>query len=528
MTEADFIIVGAGSAGCVLANRLTADGKNTVLLLEAGPRDRNPWIHVPLGVGKVLSDPSVNWLLKTVPEPNAKGRVLGVPRGKVLGGSSSINGCIYVRGNAADYDGWAQMGCRGWSFSDVLPYFRRAENFEDGADRFRGAGGPLNVAWVRDRDALLDGVLDAAAQAGYPRNPDVNGARQEGFTYSQTTTRGGLRYSAARAYLHPAAKRPNLGIETGVLATRILFEGNRATGVEFVRDGVRSRCRARREVILAAGSIHSPALLELSGIGDPEHLAQLGIPVVAASPEVGRNLQDHFAVWVKWRIHGHKTLNERTRGTRALLEGMRYLLSRRGALSYTAGPVMGFVRTRPELEHCDVQYHCTPLSFENPETRQLERDPGMTISSLVLQPQSRGHVHIRSPEAEAAPEIFYNAFSAQYDVDTIVAGIRILRDIARQPALERFRPLELSPGPEAVSDEELDSYVRTFGNACFHPVGTCRMGGDERSVVDPALRVRGVAGLRVVDASVMPRIPSGNTNAPVIMIAEKAAELILS
>ena len=529
MESFDYIVVGAGSAGCVLANRLSESGRHRVLILEAGPEDKSFWIRFPLGVGKTINDPNVNWCLRSEPEPFAGGRQLAVPRGKVLGGSSSINGGVYVRGNRLDYDGWAQRGCRGWSFDDLLPYFKRSENFERaGASSLRGKGGPLNVADVKAKDALLDGVIDAAVEQGYPRNADINGESQDGFNYSQTTTRNGWRNSSARAYLRPARGRANLKVETNAIARRILFEGKRAVGIEYAVEGQVKQARAMAEVILAAGAIHSPALLERSGVGSAERLQRLGVAPVADLPGVGENLQEHFAVWMKWRVANHLTLNERTRGWRALAEGLKFVFLHSGALTMPAGPMMGFAHTRPGLASPDVQFHATPLTFENPETRRLDRFPGLTVSCLVLRPDSRGSVHLESAAPDAQPAIRFNAFEAQSDVDAIAAGMKIARRIIGSTALAKYEPQELAPGPKVQSEAELDAYVRRYGNTCFHPVGTCRMGIDDAAVLDPALRVRKVEGLRVADASIMPTMVSGNTNAPAIMIGEKASDLVLA
>jgi choline dehydrogenase len=524
----DYIIVGAGSAGCVLANRLSENGRLSVLLLEAGPADRKFWLKVPLGCGKTIADPDVNWCLTSAPEPHAAGRKLAVPRGRVLGGSSSINGGVFVRGNALDYDTWAQMGCRGWSFQDVLPYFKRLENFEGGADAFRGSGGPLNISTGIEHDRLLDAVISSAASLGYPRNADFNGKSQDGFAYSQTTTQRGWRHSTARAYLRPARHRRNLNVWTGALVLKLLMQGRQVTGVCLRRGDKEISCQARREVILSAGSIHSPAILERSGIGDPDRLAALGISTIAETPGVGENLQEHFAAWLKWRVHGHLTLNERTRGPRAAGELFKLLLAGSGALSFPAGPVMGFARTRPELETCDVQFHAAPLSFVSPETRKLDLFPGLTISVLVLRPESRGSVHIASADPEAAPEIRFNAFESDEDVRVIADGMEIARRIMDTPSMSGFAPVELIPGPAVSTKESLASFIRSYGNTCYHPVGTCRMGTDPRAVVDPQLRVRRIDGLRVADASIMPTIVSGNTNAAAIMIGEKASDLILA
>lgn len=527
MDTYDYVVVGAGSAGCVVASRLSESGRHRVLLLEAGPEDRNFWIHFTLGVGKTIKDPSINWMLKSEAEQGAGGRTLAVPRGKVLGGSSSINGGVYVRGTPSDYDAWAQKGCTGWSYEGVLPYFKRAETFERGGNDVRGGNGPLGVCDVKERDALLDSLISGAESLGIPRNPDVNGGRQEGFSYSQTTTRGGWRNSTAQAYLKPARKRQNLVVLTEALTDKVVVEGKRATGVTYTVRGEKRTARAGKEVILCAGAIHSPAILERSGIGDAGRLGALGIKVLADRPGVGENLQEHWAVWLKWRIKGHLTLNERTRGWRAVVEGMKFALFRSGALTMPAGPVMGFVKTRAGLETPDIQYHATPLTFANSETRQLDGFPGFTISSLVLRPESRGSVHIKSA-GDVSPVIRFNAFSSQYDVDTIAGGIRIARYIVASRPMARFQPEELEPSRSARTDAELDAFIRANGNTCFHPVGTCRMGTDPAAVVDPQLRVRGIDGLRVADASIMPAIVSGNTNAPSIMIGEKAADMILA
>jgi choline dehydrogenase len=446
----------------------------------------------------------------------------------VLGGSSSINGGVFVRGNSLDYDTWAQMGCRGWSFHEVLPYFKRLENFEGGADDFRGSGGPLNISAGIEHDKLLDAVISSAASLGYPRNADINGKSQDGFAYSQTTTRRGWRHSTARAYLDPARRRGNLTVWTEAVALKLCMQERRVTGLTVLRGGEEVWCKARREVILSAGSIHSPALLERSGIGDPDRLADFGIAPVTAAPGVGENLQEHFAAWLKWRVRGHLTLNERTRGPRAVGEFFKLLLSGSGALSFPAGPVMGFARTRPELETCDVQFHAAPLSFASPETRQLDPFPGLTISVLVLRPESRGSVHIASADPHAAPEIHFNAFASDEDVRVIADGMKIARRIMATVPMNEFGPVELIPGPSVQTREGLASFIRSYGNTCYHPVGTCRMGTDPRAVLDPELRVRGVDRLRVADASIMPTIVSGNTNAAAIMIGEKASDLILA
>lgn len=524
----DYIVVGGGTAGCIIASRLSASGKHRVLLLEAGPEDRKLWTRFVVGVAKTITDPDVNWCLKSEPEPNAADRRLAVPLGRVLGGGSSINGGVYVRGSRFDYDRWAQLGCEGWSYAEVLPYFKRAETFQRGGNEYRGGEGPLCVSDAYEKDALLDAFVAGAEQLGYPPNPDFNAQRQDGFGYSQTTTSGGWRHSSARAYLRPVLSRPNLTVRTRAQVSRIEFHGRRATGVEYQWNRTRVTATAGKEVILCAGAIHTPALLELSGIGQAKRLASLGIPVVHDAPQVGENLQDHFAAWTRWRVQGHVTLNERTRGWRAVKEVAKFALWRKGALTFPAGPAMGFARTRPALDRCDVQFFAAPLSFSNPATRVLDPFPGMTISVMGLRPASRGSVHRTSSDLAKAPAIRFNAFSVEGDARVIADGIRIARKIMHSDAFRRYAPVETVPGARVASDAELLDYVRRAGDTCYHPSGSCRMGSDADAVVDPALRVNGVECLRVADASIMPEVVSGNTNATAVMIGEKASDLILA
>jgi len=536
MREYDYIIVGAGSAGCVLANRLTADGKSTVLLLEAGGRDSDPMIHIPIGYARTLKDPKVNWLYETEPDPGTGGRSHVWPRGKVLGGSSSINGLLYVRGQPADFDQWAQMGCTGWSYSDILPFFRRAEGNERlGSDPLHGSDGPLNVSDPRDTHPISDAVIKAGIEAGLSFNNDVNGAAQDGISYFQMTVKNGRRWSLAMAYLRPALKRANLTLETHAQAEKVMLDGKRATGVRYTQKGSSVEARARREVILSGGAVNSPQLLELSGIGDPAVLAAAGVPVVHALKGVGNNLQDHYVVGVTYRLHDCVSVNELSRGWRLVREVARYATRRQGLLTLSAAHIQAYVRTRPGLSGPDVQYHILPATsdveaFAQTGKMSLERLPGLTIAPCQLRPESRGSIHIKTAAPLDRPAIRPNYLSDPTDQATIVAGLRWARLLAAQPALSPWMGPELNPGAPAESDEALLDYARMAGSTIYHPVGTAAMGrtDDPMSVVDPQLRVLGIAGLRVVDASVMPRLVSGNTNAATVMIAEKAADIILA
>lgn len=528
MSSHDYVIVGAGSAGCVLANRLSEDPHTRVCLLEAGGRDWHPWIHVPVGYAKTMAMPGLNWLFGTEPDSHTGNRVLPVPRGRVLGGSSSINGLVYVRGQALDYDVWAQLGNRGWSYDDVLPYFRRSEHRAGGDPDYRGTGGPLNVADVTEVDPLLDTLIAAAGALGYPHNPDYNARSQEGFGYYQTTMKGGRRMSAARAFLHPVTARPNLTVETGAHAMQVLFDRRRATGVRFRQAGAERSVSATREVVLAAGAVQSPQLLELSGVGQPDLLRAHGIDVVHELPGVGENLHDHYIVRLSWRIRNARTLNERLRGASLLSEIAKLVFTRRGALTVPAGYVFGFVRTRPELASPDVQFHIAHASFRNPAKRVLDPFPGLTMGPCQLRPQSRGSLHIRSADPFAAPRIAPNFLHEAEDRETLVAGMRVARELAATEPLAAHVVEEITPGAEAASDADLVDYAARTGATLYHPVGTCKMGSDAMAVVDDRLRVRGLEALRVVDASIMPRLVSGNTNAPTMMIAEKGADLLRS
>ena len=526
MAEYDYIIVGAGSAGCVLANRLSEDRTSRVLLLEAGPPDTSMWIKIPAGFTKLLNSPVYNWNFVTEPEPNAKNRIIPVPRGRTLGGSSAINGMLYVRGNPLDYNTWAQFGNRGWSYESVLPYFKKAEHFDPGGDESRGSNGPLNVTNMVERAELLDAFIDAAVAEGYPRNKDYNNGHQEGFGYFQVTQKGGERWSTARGFLDPARNRPNLRIETSAYITKIILDGKRAVGVAYTQGGVAKEARCGREVILAAGAVKSPHILELSGIGQPELLSGLGIPVLHALKGVGENYRDHYAPRMNWRVKLPVTLNERSRGIALAKEVFKYYTQRRGILTFTAGIAFGFVKTRPDMEEPDVQFHFAHASYGDAQKRDLEREPGMTLTVYQCRPDSKGSIHAKSNDPNAAPSIRPNYLAEPGDQRVLVDGMKLGRQIINSKVLDKYRAYEMNPGDKVRTDDEWLDFARSNGQTTYHVIGTCKMGHDPLAVVDDQLRVHGIAGLRVVDASIMPTVPSGNTNAAVIMIAEKAADLI--
>ncbi|MGC2080482.1 MAG: choline dehydrogenase [Xanthobacteraceae bacterium] len=523
----DFIIVGAGSAGCVLANRLTASGRHRVLLLEAGPANLHPWLHIPLGFGKLFSDRRFNWCYATEPQPECHNRNVIAPRGKVLGGSSSINGLIYIRGQAEDFNYWRQLGNAGWGFEDVLPYFRKAEDNERGADQFHGTGGPLSVSNLRDRHPLAEAYVEAALQCGYPRNDDFNGSEQEGAGFYQTTMRNGVRASTAAGYLKSARRRANLKIASQALATRIVFDERRATGVEYLIGNDKHSARAHVEVIISSGAFNSPQLLQLSGIGSASLLQSLGIAVIADAPSVGGALNDHFGGRIIFRCKEPITLNDAVRSWNGkLAHGLRYLFTRRGYLAVPAISAGCFLRAHPSSETPDSQCSIA-LYSAGTIGGHLHPFPGVTGVCVLLRPESRGYVKIKSRDPRDAPAIHPNYLATQKDRETIVAGVSAMRRIFRAPAMARHLAEEIEPGAQCDNDDELLDFIRRRGSTTYHPVGSCRMGQDQNAVVDERLRVRGFAGLRVVDASIMPAVVSGNTNAAAIMIGEKGADMIL-
>lgn len=524
----DYVIVGAGSAGCVLANRLSASGRHTVCLLEAGGRDLNPWIHIPVGYFKTMGNPGTDWGYQTEPDPGLNGRSIKWPRGRVLGGSSSINGLLYVRGQAQDYDHWRQLGNKGWGWSDVLPLFMRSESYGGGAPDVRGREGPLSVSDSAVRREVIDRWVEAAVNAGYARNEDYNGADQEGVGYFQLTMRRGLRCSSAVAYLNPAKGRKNLMVLTRAAAERIVFEGSRATGVQIWRDGATEVIEADREVILSAGAIASPQLLMVSGVGAAGELSGKGVEVVADVPGVGKNLQDHLQARPVYKT----TLSTINTEINSLLKqgiiALHYAATRKGPMTMAASLGTGFLKTRPDLDQPDIQFHVQPFSAD----QKINKPHGFnafTASVLQLRPESTGHIALKTGDMRDHPAIHPNYLATRTDRDTLVEGIRIARRISRQSPLAEAITEEYAPGPK-IADEDYDGlldWARNTATTIYHPTGTCKMGQDAMAVVDERLRVNGIFGLRVADASIMPTIVSGNTNAPAIMIGEKASDMVL-
>jgi choline dehydrogenase-like flavoprotein len=527
--EYDYIIAGAGSAGCVLANRLSADPKNRVLLLEGGGRDNWIWFHIPVGYLFAIGNPRADWLFKTAAEPGLNGRSLAYPRGKVLGGSSAINAMIYMRGQARDYDGWRQMGMTGWGWDDVLPFFLRHEDHQDASGPFHRSGGEWRVEHPRIRWAILDRLRDAAEQAGIPRIDDFNTGDNSGSSYFQVNQKMGRRWSAARGFLKPALGRPNLRVETGAVVDRVEIEDGRARRIVYVKEGRRVTAAARGEIVLSAGAVASPVILERSGIGRPDILKARGVEPLVALPGVGENLQDHLQIRPIYKVTGIRTLNGDYKNLfRRAMMGVDYALRRRGPLTMAPSQMGAFVRTAPEYETANIEFHFQPLSLDN-WGDGLHRFEAFTASVCNLRPTSRGSLHLSGPEAAAQPDIRPNYLSTEEDRRVAVDSLKWARRIVSQPAMAPYAPQEYKPGAHVASDDELLVAAGDLGTTIFHPVGTARMGpdGDERAVVDGRLRVRGVSALRVVDASVMPTITSGNTNSPTIMIAEKGSAMIL-
>ncbi len=532
MRDIDYIIVGGGTAGCILASRLTESGRHRVLLLETGGEPRSPFIRVPAGFGNLLRNRNYNWAYESEPHPDTRDRRIPIPSGRGLGGSGLINGMVYVRGQAEDYDGWAAKGADGWAWDDVEPWFRRVEDYDGpvaGPGPGRGRGGPFHLTQVRERFPIADAFLEAAAQDGARINEDYN-LHQDGYGYYQVNQYRGKRWSPYEAWLKEARTRPNLEVWTGAHALGLTFDGTRCTGVRVERDGRELAMTARREVIVAAGSFRSPQLLEVSGIGSPDVLGAIGVPVRHALPGVGENYHDHYAIRMNWRLHGVRSLNECTRGPRLWAAVVQYFTRHTGIL--TLGPALchGFVTAGAGSARPDTQFLFMHASYANAARRELDRLPGMTIGIIQQRPASAGHVHATSPDTRTRPAIQPRFLSAEEDRETLVSAMRIARRVVGQPALEPYVVTEMNPGPDAADDEGLLDFARDTGQTLYHPCGTCRIGGDgdPGAVVDPRLRVRGLDGLRVIDASVFPAITSGNIHAPVIMVAERGADMVLA
>jgi choline dehydrogenase len=528
IAEYDYVIVGAGSAGCVLASRLTEDSDCRVLLLEAGPADKNWAIHMPSGMGQLLSSTRFNWSYQSEPEPHLDNRRLTHPRGRVLGGSSSINGMVYIRGHARDYDHWAQAGARGWSYAELLPYFKRAEQHQRGGDAYHGSDGPLFVSRPDlAGQPLCKAFIEAGIEAGYPYTPDVNGRQQEGFGVIDRTTRSGKRWSTARGYLARALSRPNLTVQTGALTLGVVLDGKRAVGVDYAIGGRSQRVHAAREVILSGGAINTPQILQLSGIGSPDHLRELGVTLRHALPGVGENLNDHPDVVIQHRCKQPVTLYPVTRAPRKYLTGLRWFLTKDGPAATNHFEAGAFIRSQPGIEHPDLQLTFMPLAVK-PGSVDSVPEHAFQVHLDLMRPKSLGHVKARTANPKQPPSILFNYMADPRDRADMRAGIRLTREVLAQKAMQPFAGDEIFPGIDVKSDDALDAWARQAIETCYHPVGTCKMGrdGDPLSVVDSELKVHGLTGLRVIDASIMPAIVSGNTNAPTIMIAEKASDML--
>ncbi len=522
----DYIVVGAGSSGCVVANRLSEDSGNKVLVLEAGGEDWNPWIHIPVGYFKTMHNPSVDWCYKTEPDEGISGRQLQWPRGKVLGGSSSLNGLLYIRGQKEDYDRWADLGNTGWAYNDVLPYFRKSEDQERGESEYHGINGPLKVSDLRLKRPIADKFVRAAIETGIPLNADCNGAEQEGVGYFQQTTFKGLRWSTAKGFLKPARKRNNLTLITKAQVIGLKFDKKKVVGLTYKRGNETFSVNVNKEIVLSSGAINSPQLLQLSGIGDQELLGKLGIPVLQNLPGVGKNLQDHLQVRMVYKTRDRTLNDEVGNPLRKMMVGIQYFLTRTGPLTLAASQVYAFTRSNPELDRPDIQFHMQPLSADKPG-EGTHKFSAFTASVCQLRPWSRGEIEIQSTNPLDYPKIYPNYLSDPRDRTVAVNGIKVARAIANAPALRDAITSEFVPGSHYQTDDELLEAARDHSQTIYHPAGTCKMGVESDAVVDPRLRVRGIQGLRIADASIMPEIISGNTNAPCIMIGEKAADMIL-